>query len=92
MALKPGGLWDDSYPGSMTRAIEDQLNDLLARRDKDTLDLDASEQAKDRRQMFAAIARGVVAHLAAHPEAFVVTDGENRRCTVTIDVDWDVDV
>jgi hypothetical protein len=53
---------------SMCAAIERQLNDLL---DK-PLPTDDSDEAKDRRRVFSAIARGVIEHLAANPDALRV--------------------
>ena len=53
---------------SMGAAIERQLNRLLT----EPLPTDDTPEARDRRRMFAAIARGVIEHLAANPEALKV--------------------
>jgi hypothetical protein len=53
---------------SMGAAIERQLNNLLV----EPLPTDDSPEAQDRRRMFAAIARGVIEHLAANPDALKV--------------------
>ena len=53
---------------SMGAAIERQLNNLLT----DPLPTDDTAEARDRRRMFAAIARGVIEHLAANPDALKV--------------------
>jgi hypothetical protein len=57
---------------SMGAAIERQLNELLANAGLDTLPTSDSQEARDRRRMFAAIARGVIEHLAANPDALRV--------------------
>ena len=53
---------------SMGAAIERQLNNLLV----EPLPTDDSPEAQDRRRMFAAIARGVIEHLARNPTALRV--------------------
>jgi len=53
---------------SMAAAIERQLNRLLT----DPLPFADSTEAQDRRRMFAAIARGVIEHLAANPDALKI--------------------
>ena len=53
---------------SMGAAIERQLNKLLT----EPLPTDDTPEARDRRRMFAAIARGVIEHLAANPDALVI--------------------
>lgn len=54
---------------SMGAAIERQLNRLL---ESNALPTEDTAEARDRRRMFAAIARGVIEHLAANPEALKV--------------------
>ena len=54
---------------SMGAAIERQLNRLLH---PNELPTDDTAEARDRRRMFAAIARGVIEHLAANPDALKV--------------------
>jgi len=57
---------------SMAAAIERQLNDLLDEGGMDRLPTANTAEARDRRRMFAAIARGVIEHLAANPDALKV--------------------
>ncbi|HEU0304359.1 MAG TPA: hypothetical protein VFR32_07250 [Gaiellaceae bacterium] len=57
---------------SMAAAIERHLNDLLDDAGLDTLPTVDSREARDRRRMFAAIARGVIEHLARNPTALRV--------------------
>lgn len=52
----------------MAAAIERNLGHLLP----NGLPPDDTAQARDRRRLFAAIARGVIEHMAAHPEALTV--------------------
>ena len=56
----------------MAAAIERQLNGLLADASLDQLPFSDSREAQDRRRMFAAIARGVIEHLAANPDALKI--------------------
>jgi hypothetical protein len=53
---------------SMAAAIERQLDALLTH----PLPQDDTPEARDRRRLFAAIARGVIEHLIAHPGALEV--------------------
>ncbi len=66
--LTGGGTVFVTGENSMAAAIERQLNNLLA----DPLPTDDSPEARDRRRMFAAIARGVIEHLAGNPDALKV--------------------
>ncbi len=66
--LTGGGTVFASGENSMAAAIERQLNDLLT----EPLPTGDSPEARDRRRMFAAIARGVIEHLAANPDALVI--------------------
>jgi hypothetical protein len=54
--------------GSMAAAIEWHLNQLLAT----PLPTDDTPEARDRRRLFAAIARGVIEHLKENPDALKV--------------------
>ncbi len=78
--LKPGGLGaadatgiPSEFQGSMAKAIEDALNELLAAEGRPTVLTDNSPETRERRTFFVAIARGVVRHLRDNPEAFVHT-------------------
>jgi hypothetical protein len=66
--LTGGGTVFVSGENSMAAAIERQLNRLLT----DPLPFADSPEAQDRRRMFAAIARGVIEHLAANPDALKI--------------------
>ena len=73
MALKAGR---NSYPGSMAELMESIFKEQLAKGQPKP-----SEQMK---VLFIAIAEGVVRHLVAHPEAFVITvtqDNNNKHNT-----------
>jgi hypothetical protein len=72
MTLKGGGSDPIDFAGSMAEAIEVELNHLLTYDGKDALPADDSDAARDRRRFLAAIARGMLAHLKAHPEALQV--------------------
>ena len=67
--LTAGGTVFAPGENSMAAAIERQLNDLLDDAGLDRLPTDNTREARDRRRMFAAIARGVIEHLAANPTA-----------------------
>lgn len=64
----------DTYPGSMAEAIEQALDDVRGEFGLDPLPADGRD---DRRLLFLAIARGVVAHLAANDDAFVILNHGN---------------
>jgi hypothetical protein len=70
--LTGGGTVFAASENSMAAAIERQLNDLLDDAGLDRLPTDDTQEARDRRRMFAAIARGVIEHLAANPEALKI--------------------
>ena len=61
-----------SGENSMAAAIERQLNRLLTDALLDPLPFADTSEARDRRRMFAAIARGVIEHLAANPDALKI--------------------
>ncbi len=80
--LKPGGLPQDlgggvfdntPYDNSLAAAIEHELNLLLQADGLATLPLDNTQDTRDRRRMFVAIARGVVRHLRDNANAIDVT-------------------
>ncbi|EPE96731.1 hypothetical protein [Rhizobium grahamii] len=76
MAIKPGNFTSDptdatSFVNSMAEAMEKELNKLLVLDDLEPLSTSNTDRdVRARRRMFVAIARGVVLHLAAHPESF----------------------
>ena len=71
--LKPGGMTQATFSGSMAEAIEQALNALLVAEGKPALPTSDTQETWDRRRFFVAIARGVVDHLNANEGAFVVT-------------------
>jgi hypothetical protein len=59
-----GGVFDNSpYNGSLAAQIETELNSLLAADGLQTLPLDNTQETRDRRRLFVAIARGMIRHL-----------------------------
>jgi hypothetical protein len=64
-----GGTAFPENENSMAAAIERHLNELLG---PNALPTEDTPEARDRRRMFAAVARGVIDHLAANPEALKV--------------------
>jgi hypothetical protein len=86
--LKPGSL--SNFSNSMAAAIENELNTLMTNDGLPALNMDASDQTvRDRRRLFVAIARGVVAHLQSQKPAIQVFCEHNQTKPVTIvDVDF----
>ena len=76
--LTPGGQAPD-FAGSMAAAMESALNVLLDAEGRPRVPTDDSTETRDRRIMFLAIARGIVAHLAANEDAFRVVDDDGDR-------------
>jgi hypothetical protein len=77
--LKPGNLIGKDatnyapFAGSMAETIETELDALMRGDGLPGLNMDLSDQSvRDRRRLFVAIARGVVLHLAANADAFVL--------------------
>lgn len=72
--LNPGNGTDYSlFVNSMAAEIENQLSLLMTNDGLPPLSMDLSDQSvRDRRRLFVAIARGVVLHLAANEDAFVI--------------------
>lgn len=67
MAIKTGDLGaPGQFTGSMAEQIETELNRLLTNDGLPALPSDDSQETRDRRRLFVAIARGVVRHLAEH--------------------------
>ena len=84
--LKPGGMGSaglagvpPEFIGSMAQAMEDAYRQLLVDDGKDTFSVTGNtEQDRDRRRLFVALAQGVVGHLVANADAFqVMYDGTN---------------
>lgn len=71
--LKPGGQ-APNFAGSMAEDMEKALNDLLATEGRPTVPVDNSAETRDRRVLFLAIAQGIVNHLVANQDAFVIKD------------------
>ena len=86
--LKPGSL--SNFSNSMADAIDKELDVLMQSDGLPKLNMDASDQTvRDRRRLFVAIARGVVAHLQSQREAIKVFCEDNQTKSVTtVDVDF----
>jgi len=84
--LKPGGFAAGEFSSSMAQAMENALNDLLFEEGKPLVSTVDSPETRDRRIMFLAIARGVVAHLVAHPGAFEIRNPDNSISTLHISI------
>jgi hypothetical protein len=69
--LYGGTLFDFDTTDNMAKAIEDAYRQMRISAGI-TQALPTGLDAQDMRILFLAIARGVIAHLAAHPEAFEV--------------------
>lgn len=96
--LRPGRMGSPAEAGvpadfanSLAARIESELNSILAGEGRDTfLVNDNSADARDRRMLFVAIARGVVAHLVANPEAFklkLTHDAGGHVTDVSLDIE-----
>lgn len=66
--LTGGGTVFSPGENSMAAAIERQLNELLPV----PLPTADSDEARDRRRLFAAIGRGVIEHLVTNPDALKI--------------------
>jgi hypothetical protein len=73
--LKPGGQ-APNFAGSMAAAMEAALNKLLDDEDRPTVPDDNSAETRDRRILFLAISQGIVNHLVANEDAFVIEDDD----------------
>lgn len=70
--LKRGGVLPAEFAGSMAEAMEVALNQLLSDTGKPTVPTDDSDEVRDRRILFVAIARGVIDHLVDNEDAFTI--------------------
>lgn len=70
--LKRGGVLPAEFAGSMAEAMEVALNQLLSATGKPTVPTDDSDEVRDRRILFVAIARGVIDHLVENEDAFTI--------------------
>ena len=78
--LKAGGLgaandpldFPNAFAGSMAKAMEDALNDLLIEEGRPEVPTENTTETRDRRIMFVAIARGIVKHLTDNEAAFTI--------------------
>ena len=76
------------FANSMAEAMEDELNLLLQQEGKDPFPPnDNTQETRDRRMVFVAIARGIVKHLKAQQDAFQVSSESDHRHDITIDQD-----
>ena len=76
-----GGGWS----GSLAELIEQRFDSLLVADGKHATPKDATDETRSRRMLFVAVAQGVVEHLAANADAFVVTDIGGHRENVAIE-------
>ena len=60
------------FAGSLAKAMEDALNQLLQEEDKPQVPTENTTETRDRRIMFIAIARGIVEHLTDNEAAFTI--------------------
>lgn len=87
MPIKPGTLND--FDNSMAAEIEAQLNHMLTADGLPALPIDATQETRDRRRLFVAIARGVVKHLKANQASIVIKyqdDGTQRTTSPNLQV------
>jgi hypothetical protein len=86
-AIKPGAMGSNADPntkppefaGSMAEAMENALNDALSGDGMKTFVVSTNTQeARDRRRMFVAIAVGVVAYLKHNTDALDILDVLNN--------------
>ena len=92
--LDPGGMGDksdagkpDDFTGGMAEAMENALWNLLHNDGMNTFDTDTnSQEARDRRRLFVAIAQGIVSHLVNNAGAFQVTFVDAGGNTITASV------
>ena len=95
MAIKPGNLGSKADPStipgafanSMAAAIEAELNILLANDGLPQLEIDNTPESRDRRRLFAAIARGVVRHLNDNLDAIKVQRLDASQVSPTMQVE-----
>jgi hypothetical protein len=64
------------FANSMAAAMESALNTLLDGVDRPRVPTDNSDETRDRRVMFLAIAQGIVNHLVANQDAFTIVDDD----------------
>jgi hypothetical protein len=95
--LRPGGMGAKGSNGdpiefqnSMAASIESALNALL---EADHLQPppgnNNSDDTRHRRRLFVAIAQGIVRHLVANPDAFVVVDAANNPTELKVQINSD---
>lgn len=88
MAIKTGDLGaPGDFTGSMAEEIEIELNRLLSNDGLPTLPNDDSQETRDRRRLFVAIARGIVRHLAENNDALTTDIGSGTDRQLQFDID-----
>lgn len=93
--LKPGAMGSPEHQGlppefadSMAAAIEAELNRLLQAEALPQLPIeDNSQETRDRRRLFVAIARGVLRHLDERREAITVLRIDGTTVPPVLDID-----
>ena len=66
------------FANSMAAAMEAALNNLLDGVGRPRVPTDNSDETRDRRVMFLAIAQGIVNHLVANQDAFTIVDDDEH--------------
>jgi hypothetical protein len=94
MGLKDPGGTNGPKPGdfvnSMAEAMENALNQLLAKEPMDKLPVDNnSDESRNRRRLFVAIAQGVVRHLHDHQDALEIHDAADKPTGLKISIQTD---
>jgi hypothetical protein len=88
MAIKTGDLGaPGAFTGSMAEEIEIELNRLLTNDGLPALPSDDSQETRDRRRLFVAIARGVVRHLAENNNSLTTDIGGGTSEELQFDID-----
>jgi hypothetical protein len=96
-ALKPGGMGPKGasakpadFAGSMADAMETALNTMLANDGINKFEVNTnSQEARDRRRMFVAIAQGIVRHLKDNADALWIENTLNVKLPDHIDIQTD---
>ena len=86
-AIKPGGMGSKANPNvvppeftnSMAEAMENAFNDLLMNDGMKTFTVtNNSQESRDRRRLFVAIALGMMRHLSQNSDALRILDALNN--------------
>lgn len=75
------------FAGSMAAAMEAALNFYMTGEGKQAVPVDNTTESRDRRILFLAIAKGVIDHLAAKPDAFRIVQSDGDPTNLRIEID-----